>query len=51
VHRAQAAETRTLVEAAERDGRDRLADNHRVVLGHLEAIIDTLAGGPTDDRT
>jgi hypothetical protein len=41
-HRRQAEETRRLVAAAEADGRSRLAENHRVVLGHLERIIDTL---------
>jgi len=41
-HHRQAEETRRLVAAAEADGRSRLADNHRVVLGHLERIIDTL---------
>jgi integrase len=41
-HRRQAEETRRLVTAAEHDGRSRLADNHRVVLGHLEKVIATL---------
>jgi integrase len=41
-HRHQADETRRLVAAAEIDGRARLADNHRVVLGHLEQIIGAL---------
>jgi len=41
-HHRQAEETRRLVVAAEADGRSRLADNHRVVLGHLDRIIDAL---------
>ncbi len=41
-HHRQADETRRLIEAAEADGRRRLADNHRVVLGHLDRIIDGL---------
>ena len=41
-HRHQAEETRKLVVAAEHDGRSRLADNHRVVLAHLERIISGL---------
>ena len=41
-HHRQAEETRRLAAAAEADGRSRLAENHRVVLGHLERIIDTL---------
>jgi hypothetical protein len=51
VHRAQADETRTLLRAAEQSARARLAENHRAVLGHLEAIIDTLEGGGADGRT
>jgi hypothetical protein len=42
VHRRQADETRKLIAAAEAEGRQRLADNHRSVLGHLERIIPTL---------
>jgi integrase len=38
-HHRQADQTRTLINAAEADGHRRLADNHRVVLGHLERII------------
>jgi hypothetical protein len=41
-HRRQVDETRRLVAAAEHDGHRRLADNHRVVLGHLERIVTTL---------
>jgi integrase len=41
-HRRQADETRRLVAACEADGHRRLADNHRVVLGHLERIIGAL---------
>lgn len=41
-HHRQADETRRLVAAAEADGQRRLADNHRVVLGHLERIIEGL---------
>ncbi len=41
-HHRQAEQTRRLVAAAEADGRSRLADNHRVVLGHLDRIIGTL---------
>ena len=41
-HHRQAQETRRLVVAAEADGRSRLADNHRVVLGHLDRIIASL---------
>ncbi len=55
VHRRQADETRKLVTAAEQAGRERLADNHRRVLGHLERIIPALEsltgdGGDHDDR-
>jgi len=42
VHRRQADETRKLATAAEEAGRERLADNHRRVLGHLERIIPAL---------
>ncbi len=38
-HHRQADDTRRLIDAAEADGHRRLADNHRVVLGHLEEII------------
>jgi integrase len=50
-HRRQVAETRQLVAAAEHDGHRRLADNHRVVLGHLERIVTALESmsGDTDD--
>jgi hypothetical protein len=48
-HRRQADETRRLIHAAEADGRQRLADNHRVVLGHLEQIIGSLEHLATDD--
>ena len=41
-HHRQADETRRLIAAAEADGQRRLADNHRVVLSHLERIIDGL---------
>jgi len=41
-HRRQAEEARQLIDAAEADGRQRIADNHRVVLGHLEQIIGSL---------
>ncbi|MDQ2825957.1 MAG: site-specific integrase [Actinomycetota bacterium] len=41
-HHRQAEQTRQLVGAAEADGRSRLADNHRVVLGHLDRIIASL---------
>ncbi len=54
IHRRQADETRRLVVAAEADGRRRLADNHRVVLGHLERIIDAVQSLETradDDHT
>ena len=53
-HHHQADQTRRLIAAAEGDGRRRLADNHRVVLGHLERIIDALeplTSGPDDDNT
>ncbi len=52
-HRRQADETRALVAAAEADGRHRLADNHRVVLGHLARIIDALEtlDPPADDAS
>jgi hypothetical protein len=38
--------------AAEADGRSRLADNYRVVLGHLDRIIGTLESfvPPADDH-
>lgn len=48
-HHRQADETRRLIDAAETDGRQRLADNHRVVLGHLERIINSLESLATDD--
>src|SRR5439155_14822451 len=41
-HHRQAEETRRLIDAAEADGRQRLVDNHRVVLGHLEQIVGSL---------
>jgi len=41
-HHRQADDTRRLVAASEADGRRRLADNHRVVLGHLDRIIGAL---------
>jgi integrase len=41
-HRRQAEETRRLIDAAEADGRQRIADNHRVVLGHLDQMIESL---------
>lgn len=41
-HRRQAEEARQLIDAAEADGREPIADNHRVVLGHLEQIIGSL---------
>ncbi len=41
-HHRQADETRRLIAAAEANGQRRLADNHRVVLSHLERIIDGL---------
>jgi hypothetical protein len=41
-HRRQLEETRRLVASAEHDGYRRLADNHRVVLGHLERIVRAL---------
>lgn len=41
-HHRQADETRRLIAAAEADGQRRLADNHRVVLSHLQRIIDGL---------
>lgn len=41
-HRHQADDTRQLIDAAEADGHHRLADNHRVVLGHLDRIIGSL---------
>jgi integrase len=41
-HHRHAEETRRLAAAAEADGRSRLADNHRVVLGHLDRIICAL---------
>lgn len=50
-HRRQADHTRELIAAA--DGHQRLADNHRVVLGHLEHIIAALEPldiGEPDDR-
>ena len=52
-HRHQADETRRLIAAAEADGRGRLAANHTVVLGHLEAIISALqpvTTGAGDDQ-
>ncbi len=52
-HRHQADQTRRLIAAAEADGRERLAANHGVVLGHLEAIIGALqpvAPGADDDQ-
>jgi hypothetical protein len=52
-HRRQADETRKLVAAAEADGRRRLADNHRAVLGHIERVItglETIAQEPRDGR-
>ena len=49
-HRRQAAETATLIAAAEAEGHLRLADNHRRVLEHLERIIPALeALGALDD--
>ncbi|MGI8684625.1 MAG: tyrosine-type recombinase/integrase [Acidimicrobiales bacterium] len=41
-HHRQADDTRRLIAASEAGGRRRLADNHRVVLGHLERIIGAL---------
>lgn len=41
-HRRQADETGKLIAAAEADGHHRLADNHRLVLGHLQRIIPAL---------
>jgi integrase len=52
-HRRQVDETRRLVAAAEHDGHRRLADNHRVVLGHLERIVtalESMSGDIDDDR-
>ena len=49
-HRRQADETRELIGAAEADGQRRLADNHRVVLGHLERIIAGLESLGGDDE-
>lgn len=48
-HRHQKDETRRLIDAADANGRHRLADNHRVVLGHLEQIIDSLEHLVTGD--
>ncbi|MHB2024311.1 MAG: hypothetical protein ACYCO3_13450, partial [Mycobacteriales bacterium] len=48
-HHHQADETRRLIAAAEHDGHRRLADNHRVVLVHLERIVaslESLRGNP-----
>ena len=47
-HHRQADQTRRLIAAAEADGHRRLADNHRVVLGHLERIVDTLESFPPE---
>jgi hypothetical protein len=47
-------ETRRLIAAAEHDGHQRLAANHRVVLGHLERIVASLTSlsvEPTDDSS
>ncbi|MDA8047328.1 MAG: tyrosine-type recombinase/integrase [Actinomycetota bacterium] len=41
-HRRQKEQTQALIDAAEADRRHRLADNHRVVAGHLQQIIDSL---------
>jgi len=41
-HQHQVNETRRLITAAEHDGHRRLADNHRVVLVHLEQIVASL---------
>jgi integrase len=52
-HHHQAEQTRRLIAAAEADGRRRLADNHRAVLGHLEHIIaalETLTPAADDDN-
>ena len=48
-HRRQADETRRLIEAAEADGRQRLAQGHRAVLGHLGQIIASLEHPVTDN--
>jgi integrase len=53
-HRRQVDETRRLIAAAEHDGHQRLAANHRVVLGHLERIVASLTSlsvEPTDDSS
>ncbi len=42
VHRHQADATRSLIDAAESAGHQRLAANHRRVLAHLDKIIPTL---------
>ena len=49
-HRRQAEETRRLIDAAEADGHRRLADNHRVVLGHLDRIITGLESQRGNDE-
>jgi integrase len=49
-HRHQAEETRRLIDTAEADGHRRLADNHRVVLSHLERIIAGLESIASDDE-
>lgn len=53
-HHRQADHTRQLIAASETGGHRRLADNHRVVLGHLEQIISALESfvpEPDDDHT
>jgi integrase len=49
-HRRQADQTRRLIDAAEADRHRRIADNHRVVLGHLERIITGLESLGSDDE-
>jgi hypothetical protein len=51
IHQHQADETRRLIAAAEHDGHRRLADNHRVVLVHLERIVASLESIRQEPRT
>ncbi|HUG84270.1 MAG TPA: site-specific integrase [Euzebya sp.] len=42
IHRRQRDDTLTLIDAAQRDGRDRQAANHQQVLTNLQTVIDGL---------